>query len=585
MERRRYSYSSSASRRIAVAALSGFLLVYWGISPRYNGQSRAAFAKAADVLTFYNELKDDPQCARWFGKVVEAGASQSEISEFLDDLDQELRNRVLTRSNFDREMLNALITVGQRHENVAQAILSVASEEFGCPDEILKEGRLPESLEQLRDRMMERLVGPEGAGGSLAPAIGEAFPKGAERKWFGLLMRSDGIASFQIDPEVLRLGYSSGRSRFDFTPYTGAGHAPDSPETWQWEVVFPTGELESKMSAGSDWAIEVVLGDLSVSFPARSLLSVAVRREGEPVKLRVTSEPRAAAAEDSTGWATLTQVGRAYGLELAAGDGSLSEGPPAGGPWRVEVKLPPGYASDPELLGIYAVSSETGWRYLGGRYLAARGTVGASLVELSKSFTLAEYAARFEDTAGHWAEMEIRRMAARHVAKGIGGGRFDPDALVTRAQGSALVQRALGLTEDPRFALLYEDVPLESWYAGAVGALARLGAVGGARGRAFRPDEPMTREEIAAAALEALGREGVLPAELAELSGEESAFCERFSDWGSVSPWARAAMARAAELGVMVGRGDGRVDPQSPVTRAEAVTVLYRLLGFLESAR
>lgn len=552
-----------------------------------------ALANAADVLGLYDKLKGDPECAEWLGKLRDKGVTEDEIRAFAKDLGVRLQGRDLTRENFDGEMLDALAKVGleAEHREVTAAILEVARESgLGDPWEVLAEERIPGSLRPLRDVVMRELLsGTAGGGTGFAAPLTEKLPQGTERKWFGLLVRPGATAaSFSIDPKVLALGYASGRSRFDFTPYTGSGHAPESSEIWQWEVVFPAGALQAKISSQPSWTVDVVLGDLSLSFPASSFFGVADRGPGGSVKLKVRSLPSLAAPEGGAEWAALVPVGRSYQLELTATDLSqapqTSLAPRTSGPWRVEVKVPPGYTADPDLLGVYADRCDGGLRYLGGMYDARAGAVVASLQEVPARLTLAEYKVEFRDVVGHWAEPFIRRMAARHVAKGTGEGMFDPDASVSRAQASALVQRALALPEEPRYSVVYQDVPVESWYSGAVGALARRGAIADAPSGAFRPDEPMTREGLVTLLLGAAKWEGSISG-TADLLGKECALLEKFSDRGSVSPWAREAMARAVELGLIVGRGGCMIEPQSPVTRAEAVTVLWRLLGLLESAR
>lgn len=557
------------------------------------GKHQHALANAADLLNLYDRLKDDPECSAWLGKLRDKGVSEGEIRAFLEDLGARLQDRDLTKENFDGEMLDALVKVGleEEHGEVAAAILEVARESgLGDPFEALEEKRVPGSLRPLRDMVMRELLSGTAGGGTRFPAsFAETLPPGTERKWYGLLVRPGATAAtFSIDPEVLALGYASGRSRFDFTPYTGTGHAPDGSEVWQWEVVFPAGPLQSKISSRPSWTVDVILGDLSLSFPAACLLAVADAGAGNSVKLGVRSSPCLAVPQGSAGWAELVPVGRSYELELAGGDRSrVAQAYPAPrtrGPWRVEVKVPPGYAVDPDLLGMYATCPGGGLRYLGGRYDASSGAVVASLQELPASLTVAEYKVEFRDVVGHWAELFVKRMAARQVVKGTGEGVFDPDASVSRAQASALVQRALALPEEPRYSVVYQDVPIGSWYAGAVGALARRGAIADAPGGAFRPDEPMTREGLVALLFGAAKREGWIPV-VPDVLGKESAVLEKFSDRESVSPWARASMAWAVELGLIVGRGGGKIEPQSSVTRAEAVTVLYRLLGILESAR
>ena len=77
---------------------------------------------------------------------------------------------------------------------------------------------------------------------------------------------------------------------------------------------------------------------------------------------------------------------------------------------------------------------------------------------------------------------------------GAPGGKFRPDATMTRAEVCALLAQALDVysKSDGYFA----DVPKGSWYASSVNAMASLGLVTGVGGGKFAPDATMTQEEF-----------------------------------------------------------------------------------------
>ncbi|QMV41491.1 hypothetical protein FPL14_10010 [Cohnella cholangitidis] len=78
----------------------------------------------------------------------------------------------------------------------------------------------------------------------------------------------------------------------------------------------------------------------------------------------------------------------------------------------------------------------------------------------------------FADVQGHWAANEISEMNSRLIVQGVDGGRFDPDAEVTRAEFAALLARALGLPEGGGQAS-FLDVGRSNWYSGAPRRLKR----------------------------------------------------------------------------------------------------------------
>ena len=91
----------------------------------------------------------------------------------------------------------------------------------------------------------------------------------------------------------------------------------------------------------------------------------------------------------------------------------------------------------------------------------------------------------------------------------------------------------------------------------------------------FAPDEPVTREQMAAMMARLMARNG-----LNKAVGDSEAIdlLAGFGDADAVSPWARTSVALMAREKLMLGRESGRFVPLGNTTRAEATVVLYRLL-------
>ncbi|RJX17313.1 MAG: S-layer homology domain-containing protein [Ammonifex sp.] len=202
-----------------------------------------------------------------------------------------------------------------------------------------------------------------------------------------------------------------------------------------------------------------------------------------------------------------------------------------------------------------------GWRLVGGR--VARGE-NEITVELKHFSNYAVFVVRkdFTDAPGHWAAKEIGVLAARDVISGYPDGTFRPEDRVTRAELAALLAKFLGMKTES-ITNAFSDVTPDAWYAGAVAAVAEKGLMRGAHGK-FRPNDTLTREELAAVALK-----------LVAVSEQDLAL--ELRDAQEVSPWARQAVATAAAAGLMSGRGDGKFAPKAAVTRAEVAVILYRL--------
>ena len=176
------------------------------------------------------------------------------------------------------------------------------------------------------------------------------------------------------------------------------------------------------------------------------------------------------------------------------------------------------------------------------------------------------------DVAGHWAEEAIGRFAANGWIAGYPDGTFQPDRPVAKAEFVALVVRVLGLEEA-------EGNPFADtaghWAQGVIAAAHREGIVEGAHregivegaeGSPFGPDDPLTREEMAVLVVRAFG-----------LRAEGSAEVP-FADERDIAEGAKEAVGMAASRGIVMGYGDGTFRPKSRLTRAEAVTILVRVL-------
>ncbi|EJW16575.1 S-layer homology domain-containing protein [Paenibacillus alvei] len=201
------------------------------------------------------------------------------------------------------------------------------------------------------------------------------------------------------------------------------------------------------------------------------------------------------------------------------------------------------------------------------------GGLEASL-QLSETgiFTIAEVQSPiFADIQGHWAETDILLLASKLIVKGTSDTRFDPGDPLTRAQFTTMLVRALGMKEKTDVSP-FSDIQPKDWYAGAIGAAVEQGLIQGDNGR-FRPNDRITREQISmllARAAELVGMN------LAEGNTEE--LLRAFKDRSKIASWAKDAVAKVVNNGLMEGRSFDHFVPNGTATRAEAVVVLKRLL-------
>ncbi|EES74922.1 hypothetical protein POTG_00153 [Paenibacillus sp. oral taxon 786 str. D14] len=180
----------------------------------------------------------------------------------------------------------------------------------------------------------------------------------------------------------------------------------------------------------------------------------------------------------------------------------------------------------------------------------------------------------FTDLNGHWAADEVGMLASKTVIQGTSDTEFSPNAPITRTQFTAMLVRALGLTgQQPNPSGGFTDVNPGAWYASAVSTAVEHGLIEGFAGGEFRPNEQITRQQMSVLLVRALKLAG------AEVPlGNPSSTLAGFEDRSQIGAWAKEAAAIAVESGLMKGRGDGDFAPEASSTRAEAATVLARML-------
>lgn len=234
----------------------------------------------------------------------------------------------------------------------------------------------------------------------------------------------------------------------------------------------------------------------------------------------------------------------------------------------IAVELPYAAGSvEASKLGVYSYNPDRRtWDYAGGKANEETMTVAFATGHFS-IYTVMAYDKSFPDIAEHWARTDIEAMASRHVAEGTENGLFLPERSVSRAEFAAWVVRGLGLTEVSE-GLQFDDVAADAWYAPYVAALSAQGWMTGAGQGHFRPNAPITREEMAAVLVRAWGTAAPVAA----------ADRRPFIDQQDVSDWASGAVLTAAQLGLVNGNEAGVFKPQDQATRAEALVTLGRWL-------
>ncbi|MEK0317923.1 DUF4073 domain-containing protein [Cohnella sp. 56] len=97
----------------------------------------------------------------------------------------------------------------------------------------------------------------------------------------------------------------------------------------------------------------------------------------------------------------------------------------------------------------------------------------------------------------HWARADILKAQTAGIMNGLGGGKFGPEAAVTRAQMAAIVARWLqrNAAQPLTGSADYRDVAAGHWAASSISIVTAAGIMTGYNGDTFKPDQPLTRAE------------------------------------------------------------------------------------------
>ena len=175
----------------------------------------------------------------------------------------------------------------------------------------------------------------------------------------------------------------------------------------------------------------------------------------------------------------------------------------------------------------------------------------------------------FTDVTKNWAYPGIQYCVTHQLMSGVGGNLFAPKMTTTRAQ---IVQILYNLEGEPKVSGTTPFTDLtQNWYKDAVLWAYQTGVVVGTSATTFEPDRPVTREQIAVILMEYMTR--VLKLERTWTPADLSVF----PDAGSVSGWAKDALADAVALGLISGASNGGqtyLEPQGSATREQVATIL-----------
>ena len=175
------------------------------------------------------------------------------------------------------------------------------------------------------------------------------------------------------------------------------------------------------------------------------------------------------------------------------------------------------------------------------------------------------------DIASHWGKSYIENMASRGVMTADANGNFDPDKNSSRQEMLTYLFKALKL-ETTDYNNEFKDVS-DGEFAKMLQTMVNNGTI--AKDENFRPNDTISREEMCKILYVSLNNAG----KLKEVEGMQ---IEAFADFDKVADWAKVYVNAIYGNKIMVGVSDAEFDPKGTVTKAQAATMLTRILALVE---
>lgn len=172
----------------------------------------------------------------------------------------------------------------------------------------------------------------------------------------------------------------------------------------------------------------------------------------------------------------------------------------------------------------------------------------------------------------YWSYEAITYLAEKGILSGVGKSLFKPEDPVTREQLAKIICLAKGLSEFKPSKPTFNDVPKTSWSYGYVEAAVKAGYLKGFPDGTFRPADNIKRADLAVLLVRILGKESE-----AQKYTEPLVFS---NDEASIPKYAIGAMSLAFNnhYQLLNYRANRNVAPNSSATRAEVASAIYKVL-------
>ncbi len=186
----------------------------------------------------------------------------------------------------------------------------------------------------------------------------------------------------------------------------------------------------------------------------------------------------------------------------------------------------------------------------------------------------------YPDTKDNWARDAIQAMSQAGYLSGYSDNTFKPSAQITREQVAAIYGKVLqhNLNEQELAEITakestasYSDVEADRWSNSAIKLVSAAGVMEGTSKTAFTPSKTMNREEFVASAASLAKKLNIsTPVRTEKVT---------FKDEANISTDYLADIQYMAQRGIVASGATESFNPKQPVTRAQAATILNRMLN------
>lgn len=171
-----------------------------------------------------------------------------------------------------------------------------------------------------------------------------------------------------------------------------------------------------------------------------------------------------------------------------------------------------------------------------------------------------------------WYAGAVAEVSAAGLMQGTGSGLFSPGGTVSRGMAAAILYRLAGEPKAPD--IPFSDVFASDYYGDAVAWAAKTGVVTGYADGTFRPQSPVSRQQMAAL----LWRY----AHWADIAMARPADLTDYQDAAQVAVYAVEPLGWAVKAGLIQGTAEGKLLPQGGALRGQTAVILCRFLELLE---